>query len=58
MYLGLLIETTRKLEKGSDGNFFCRKINIYLLPCLKKNGEHSAPLSGSLLTVHYLQIIV
>jgi len=53
-----LIETTRKVEKGSDGNFFCRKINIYLLPCLKKNGEHSAPLSGSLLTVHYLQIIV
>ena len=51
-------QTTRKVEKGSRGNFFCRKINIFLWPGGKKNGERSALLSGSLLTVYYLQIFI
>ncbi|CAG9879037.1 hypothetical protein BSCG_00070 [Bacteroides sp. 2_2_4] len=46
------------MEKGSRGNFFCRKINIFLWPGGKKNGERSALLSGSLLTVYYLQIFI
>jgi len=49
---------TRKVEKGSRGNFFCRKINIFFSPGLTKNGERFAPSSGRLLTVLYLQKII